>query len=75
MTTELLAAAAQIQVEEYFDGDKTLGEQFAYICMVNDDLRRRCERLRKENDEYRQLIIEMRKKVAEVMHASMDDFK
>ena len=57
------------------DGDQTLGEQFAYLWTQNDDLRRRCERLRKENDEYRHLIVELRKKVAEVMHYSMDDFK
>lgn len=75
MTTELAAAAAQLDIERYVEGELTLGEQFAYLCQVNDDLRRRCERLRKENDEYRQLIIEMRKKVAEVMHSSMDDFK
>lgn len=69
MTTELAAAAAEMV------GERPLGEQFAYMCTQNDDLRRRCERLRKENDELRHLIIEMRKKVAEVMHSSMDDYK
>lgn len=71
MTTELKAAAEQIDVPE----NPIHGDQMSYLWMQNDDLRRRCERLRKENDELRHLIIEMRKKVAEVMHSSMDDYK
>lgn len=69
MTSELAAVAAEME------GERPLGEQFAYVLNQNDDLRRRCDRLRRENDELRHLIIEMRKKVAEVMHSSMDDFK
>lgn len=43
--------------------------------LIIDDLRRQCERLRKERDEYRELLLQLRKKVAEVMHSSLDDFK
>ena len=69
MTTELAAAAAE------YTGEPTLGEQFSYLCTLNEDLYRRCDRLRKENDELRQLIIEMRRRVADIMHSSIDDFK
>lgn len=61
MTTEIQAAVAE--------GDHH------HPHLIIDDLRRQCERLRKERDEYRELLIKMRKKVAEVMHASLDDFK
>jgi CRISPR/Cas system-associated exonuclease Cas4 (RecB family) len=69
MTTELAAAAAEMSDE------LPLGEQFACLLNVNEELRRKCARLRKENDDMRHLIIEMRKRVSEVMHSSMDDYK
>lgn len=68
MTTELLAAA-----KEMAEPPHTL--QLYFLVEQNAELRRRCDLLRRENDEYRQLIGEMRKKVTEVMHYSMDDFK
>lgn len=43
--------------------------------LIIDDLRRQCERLRRERDEYRELLMQLRKKVAEVMHSSLDDLK
>lgn len=68
MTTELLAAAQQVTHSPH-------DLQLYHLVEHNSELRRRCDLLRRENDEYRQLIGEMRKKVAEVMHYSMDDFK
>jgi hypothetical protein len=68
MTTELLAAAQQLS-------DPSHDLQCSYLIEQNDELRLRYERLRKENEELRYLIIEMRKRVADVMHTSMDDFK
>jgi len=69
MTTELQAAANAME-----DGS-TIDSYYNLLVRELDDTRRRCNRLQKENDEYRHLIVEMRKKVAEVMHSSMDDYK
>lgn len=68
MTTELLAAAQQITHSPH-------DLQLYHLVEHNTELRRSCTRLRQENDELRHLIIEMRKRVAQVMHSSMDDFK
>ena len=68
MTTELLAAAQQVTHSPH-------DLQLYHLVELNAELRRNCARLRQENDEYRHLIVELRKKVAEVMPYSMDDFK
>jgi hypothetical protein len=68
MTTELLAAAQDLAENPH-------ELQVYYLVEHNAELRRRNERLRKENDELRHLLIKMRKRVAEVMHYSLDDFK
>jgi uncharacterized coiled-coil DUF342 family protein len=40
-----------------------------------DDLRRGKERMRRERDELSLLIIQMRKRIADIMHSSLDDLK
>lgn len=68
MTTELKAAADAL-------GFQSVEKWTARLIIENDELKRRCERLRKEADEYRDLLVEMRKRVSDVMNSSMDDFK
>jgi hypothetical protein len=68
MTTELKAAAQELAESPH-------DLQLYYLIEHNAELRRRHERLRQENDELRHLLIKMRKRVAEVMHYSLDDFK
>lgn len=78
MTTEVQAAIYSDPSEYQVIKEETEFFPAAYAEFLkceNDDLRRRNERLRKEADEYRQLLIELRKRVAEVMHSSLDDFK
>lgn len=73
MTTEIQAHIDHIRsfnVEE--TKECTMGEQFANILHENDDLRRRCERLRRERDELSLLIIQMRKRISDIMHSSLD---
>lgn len=68
MTTELKAAADAI-------GAQSVEKWAARLIIENDELRRRCDRLRREADDYRELLSEMRKRVSDLMNASLDDFK
>lgn len=65
MTTELNAAVNRMAMEP----DR---EWVARLLLENDDLRRQCERTRRERDELRLLIIQMRKRIADIMHSSLD---
>lgn len=65
MTTELNAVANKMALDNNSDWATRL-------MLENDDLRRQCERMRKERDELRLLIIQMRKRIADIMHSSLD---
>lgn len=78
MTTEVQAAIYGAPPEYRVIAEETEAYPAAYTEFLkceNDDMRRQLERTRRERDEYRELLIKLRKKVAEVMHSSLDDFK
>lgn len=68
MTTELQAAADAM-------GFQSVEKWTARLIVENDELRQRCDRLRQEADEYRELLTAIRKRVWVVMHSSIDDLK
>ena len=81
MTTEILAAAAQMaeplheQIHEQQQGLYVMELQVSNLMEHNAELHYRNERLRQERDDLRRLLVKMRKRVAEVMDYSLDDFK
>ena len=63
---------AEMEVETLRGMNKYLSTRCTELKQENDDLRRGNERVRRERDELRLLIIQMRKRIADIMHSSLD---
>ena len=62
----------KMEIEPLRASNTYLSHRIIEMSKEMDDLRRGKERLRKERDDLSLLIIQMRKRIADIMHSSID---